>query len=154
MKKFLTIITVLIALLNISALTVSAEEYEYDFSEVYGSLSDEAREHMLSIGADSADANALSNLSFDNIMSEIEGIAADGQYGVRCNRKRLKPVARLCADCRNAYGHVRSGVRLGGVLRFGNRGRAGGGADRSKDNRAVFEYVFGNQHIGRTFAGH
>ena len=77
MKKFLTIITVLIALLNISALTVSAEEYEYDFSEVYGSLSDEAREHMLSIGADSADANALSNLSFDNIMSEIEGVAAD-----------------------------------------------------------------------------
>ncbi|WP_407724635.1 stage III sporulation protein AE [Ruminococcus sp. JL13D9] len=77
MKKFLTIITVLIALLNISALTVSAEEYKYDFSEVYGSLSDEAREHMLSIGADSADANALSNLSFDNIMSEIEGVAAD-----------------------------------------------------------------------------
>lgn len=67
-------------LLFCSAFSVSAEdnqEYEYDFSGVYDSLSEEAKQHMLSIGADSADSDALSNLSFDSIINEIENIASD-----------------------------------------------------------------------------
>lgn len=77
MKRFLIIFSVVFVLLLLSALTVNAEEYEYDFSGIYDSLSDEAKQHLLNIGADSADASALSNISFDSILGDIESIASE-----------------------------------------------------------------------------
>ncbi len=76
MKKLLTIITI-IPIILLSVTTVRAEETEYDFSEVYDSLSDEVRERMLDIGADSVDPASLSRLSFDSVMAEIESMAAE-----------------------------------------------------------------------------
>lgn len=80
MKKSIIIFTSFFILLFGSALTVNAvenSEYEYDFSGVYDSLSEDAKQHLLGIGADSADAASLSKLSFDSILKEIENIAAD-----------------------------------------------------------------------------
>ena len=54
---------------------VGAEE-NYDLSGVYNSLSDETREHLLSLGADSADADTLSQLSFEGILEEISRIGS------------------------------------------------------------------------------
>lgn len=78
MKKLASILIVFLVLLCVSAFAVSAEEeYEYDFSSVFESLSDEAREHLLGIGADGADANTLSNISFDSVMGELGSIASE-----------------------------------------------------------------------------
>ncbi len=81
MKKSVTFIIVFVILLLGSLLSVSAEEadtsVEYDFSELYESLSNEVRQSMINIGADSADAFILSELSFDSIMSEIQATAAE-----------------------------------------------------------------------------
>lgn len=82
MKKIVAFIIALAVLLSVSALEVSAEEsVEYDFSAVFESLSDEARGHLLNIGADSADAASLSDLSFNSVISEIEAIAAENSQG-------------------------------------------------------------------------
>ena len=80
MKKLGIIFIALFSLMILSVFSASAEEnveYEYDFSGVYNSLSEDAKQHMISIGADSADSASLSNLSFDSIISEIENIAAE-----------------------------------------------------------------------------
>lgn len=76
MKKAVVLLLIFL-LISISQITVKAEEYEYDFSGVYNSLSDEAKQSMIDIGADSADVNSLANLSFDSIMNEIEESAAE-----------------------------------------------------------------------------
>ena len=62
MKK-LIIIPVFIIAVCVSAFSVRAEEINYDMSGIYDSLSDDAKAHMLSLGADSADASDLSDLS-------------------------------------------------------------------------------------------
>ncbi|MBQ2537027.1 MAG: hypothetical protein II550_00960, partial [Ruminococcus sp.] len=46
-------------------------------SGIYDSLSDDAKAHMLSLGADSADASDLSDLSFDAVLAEIGKMAAE-----------------------------------------------------------------------------
>lgn len=76
MKKAGIFIIILLFLANLFSLTVHAEE-SYDLSGVYNSLSDEAKSHMLSLGADSADVNTLSQLSFEGVMNEIASIAAE-----------------------------------------------------------------------------
>ena len=76
MKK-LIIIPVFILAVCLSAFSVRAEEITYDMSGIYDSLSDEAKSHMLSLGADSADANGLSAVSFDSALSEIGKMAAE-----------------------------------------------------------------------------
>ena len=75
MKKLIIIPVIFFAVI-ISAITVRASEINYDMSGVYDSLSDEARAHMLALGADSADASALSDLTFDSVLDEIGKMAA------------------------------------------------------------------------------
>ena len=58
-------------------MTVHAAEKDYDLTGVYDSLSEEAKRHMLSIGADSAQPDALSALSFDGVMNEIASMAQE-----------------------------------------------------------------------------
>lgn len=77
MKKFIAILTAFIILTSLSVFSAAAESYEYDMSGVYNSLSDEARQRMIDIGAESADANTLSSISFDGIMNEIAEITAE-----------------------------------------------------------------------------
>ncbi len=77
MKKFIITLTVFSVLIFSSVITVYSADEEYDFSGIYGSLSEEAKQHLQNIGADSADASALSELSFDSILSEIESIASE-----------------------------------------------------------------------------
>lgn len=78
MKKILTVISVMIILICISPFTVNAEDgsMQYDLSEIYNSLSDEAKQSLENIGADSADVNKLSQLSFSSVVSEIANIAS------------------------------------------------------------------------------
>ena len=59
------------------ALNVHAAENEYDLTGVYDSLSEDAKRHMLSLGADSAQPDALSSLSFDGVLNEIASMAQD-----------------------------------------------------------------------------
>lgn len=76
MKKICVFLAVFIVLL-LSGAKVSAEEVTYDMSGVYNSLSDETKEHLLGIGADSPDALSLSGLSFENLGGELLSIAND-----------------------------------------------------------------------------
>lgn len=78
MKKVFTIIFTAAILIGISIFPASAEENTmlYDLSGVYDSLSDEARQSLKSIGADSADPNKLAEISFSSIIGEITNMAA------------------------------------------------------------------------------
>ena len=49
----------------------------YDYSGVYNSLSEEAASRMKGLGVSSADANALTKLSFEGIMGQLASIARD-----------------------------------------------------------------------------
>ena len=75
MKKLISVLCVLLALVSVSVTSVRAED-SYDLSGVYDSLSDEAKEHLLHLGADSADVGTLSALSFDDILDEITRIGS------------------------------------------------------------------------------
>ena len=75
MKKLLSVLCVVLLLCAAAVFSVRAEE-TYDLSGVYNSLSDETREHLLSLGADSADADTLSQLSFEGIFEEISRIGS------------------------------------------------------------------------------
>lgn len=80
MKKLTAILTALIIIFA-STFTVSAEDsqqyFEYDYSELYGSLSEDVKQRLIDIGADSADAFSLSELSFDSVINEIGSIASE-----------------------------------------------------------------------------
>ena len=73
--KILTVIIAALILLFSSVTQVGAEEY--DLSKVYNSLSDEARQSMQAIGADSADASALSDITPGSIAGEISRLASE-----------------------------------------------------------------------------
>ena len=73
--KFLVSLLAALALAVFSALSVGAAEDNYDMSAVYDALSDEALESLDRIGAGQADANLLSELSFEGIIGEISRIA-------------------------------------------------------------------------------
>lgn len=49
----------------------------YDYSGVYNSLSEEAASRIKGLGVSSADANALTKLSFEGIMGQLASIARD-----------------------------------------------------------------------------
>ncbi len=77
MKKILTVSSIIILLLCLSSISVNAEEnFIYDLTDLYNSLSDEAKQSLQNIGAESADANLLSNISFNSIINEISNIAS------------------------------------------------------------------------------
>lgn len=77
MKKLITVIAVIVFIFMLSVITANAEENTmlYDLSGIYNSLSDEARQSLNNIGANSADPNLLSDISFSSIVSEITNIA-------------------------------------------------------------------------------
>ena len=75
MKKLISVLGVLLALVSVSVISARAED-SYDLSGVYESLSDEAKEHLLRLGADSADVGTLSDLSFEDILDEITRIGS------------------------------------------------------------------------------
>lgn len=79
MKKIISVVFISAMLLVFSITTVNAEETTmlYDLSGVYNSLSDEARQSLENIGAGSADANELSEITFSKIIDEITSIAAN-----------------------------------------------------------------------------
>ncbi len=79
MKKTISVIMMILFLIMISSVSVSAEEtnFLYDLSSVYESLSEEAKESLHNIGAESADPNILSEISFSSIVAEILNIASD-----------------------------------------------------------------------------
>lgn len=83
MKKIITIFIISISLVIISTVAVNAEEnadessFLYDLSEIYNSLSDEAKQSLEDIGAASADPNALSEISFNSIVAEILDLAGE-----------------------------------------------------------------------------
>ena len=49
----------------------------YDYSGVYNSLSDEAASRMKELGVGSADANALTKLSFEGIMGQLASMTRE-----------------------------------------------------------------------------
>lgn len=77
MKKFLAILITSVMLIFLSVFSVSAEENTslYDLSGVYDSISDEVRQSLENIGADSAEPNKLSKITFSSIVEEIANIA-------------------------------------------------------------------------------
>ena len=77
MKKILTVFSIIILLICLSTIDVNAEEnFIYDLTDLYNSLSDGAKQSLQNIGAESADANVLSNISFNSIINEISNIAS------------------------------------------------------------------------------
>ena len=79
MKKLITVIISAVILVTVSTISVSAEEnsFIYDLTDLYSSISDETKESLDNIGAESADANLLSEITFDSIVSEIVNIASE-----------------------------------------------------------------------------
>lgn len=79
MKKIITVISVIVLFICISSITVNAEDSEmmYDLSGIYDNLSDEAKQSLKNIGADFADANKLSEISFSSIINETANIASE-----------------------------------------------------------------------------
>lgn len=77
MKKIVTVVVAALLLFMLATITVNAEDNNmlYDMSGVYNSLSDDARQSLNNIGANSADPNALSEISFSSIISEISRLA-------------------------------------------------------------------------------
>lgn len=82
-KKIITVISVIIILLSISIVSVNATDNNemFDLSGVYNSLSDEAKESLNNIGAESADAKSLSEISLSSIITEILNIASNNISG-------------------------------------------------------------------------
>ena len=95
MKRIIIVFFVAV-LCAFSVRAVYAEETLYDVSGIYDSLSDEAREHMLAIGADGADADSLSSLSFESILNEILAI---GSQNAQSPLKGLITVTAMLLIC-------------------------------------------------------
>ena len=55
--------------------SVSARAEEYDLSGIYDSLSDEVKNDMSKLGADSADVNSLGQISLDSVVSQLANTA-------------------------------------------------------------------------------
>lgn len=76
MKK-ITVAFAAILLLSFSVFKATAEEIAFDYSGVYNSLSPEVCEKLGELGLDSADANALSQLSFESVIAELAKTAGE-----------------------------------------------------------------------------
>lgn len=79
MKKILTVAFTAIIFIFGSIFSAQAEENTmlYDLSGVYNSLSDDAKQSLENIGADSADPKKLSEISFSDIVGEIANMASN-----------------------------------------------------------------------------
>ena len=78
MKKFIcALVLAALCLLPLALNTAYAEELAPDMTGIYNSLSEEARERLIDIGADSPDVQALAGISFDTIMREIGSVAGE-----------------------------------------------------------------------------
>lgn len=69
MKKLIVFIVVLFTLAFTQLFSAAA--VEYDLSGIYNSLSDEVKNGMSEIGADSADAASLKDISFEAVLSRL-----------------------------------------------------------------------------------
>lgn len=73
-RKIITVFVVFIAISMLSAASVNAQDIsdlEKSVDELMNSLSDEVRDDMSAIGADTTDLQALSGVSFESIMNLI-----------------------------------------------------------------------------------
>ncbi|HCA04419.1 MAG TPA: hypothetical protein DEO32_00825 [Ruminococcaceae bacterium] len=95
MKKILVFLVVLIAILLFAELRVSADSY--DMSEIYNSVSDEVKSSMKRIGADSADASALDDISFESVMSELAKTAENQSSAPLKSLIRITAVLLICS---------------------------------------------------------
>lgn len=79
MKKVFMAAVVIIMILISATNVKAADDYTmlYDMTEVYNSLSNEAKQSLSNMGASDADAQTLSEISFSSVMNEIADIAAD-----------------------------------------------------------------------------
>lgn len=78
MKKLFSVVITVFILVAFSTVTVSAEDDSnmiFDLSGIYDSLSDEVKQSLENMGIDNADADNMSNLSFDAIINEIASLA-------------------------------------------------------------------------------
>ena len=69
----------------------------YDFSGIYQSLSDEANRTLHELGVPSADANALSALSFENVMAALYKMAGGGLTAPLKGLVTMTAVLLLCS---------------------------------------------------------
>ena len=69
MKKFIVVTITAVVFICLSVFPAAAEENSmlYDLSGVYDSLSDDAKQSLENIGAESADPNSLSQISFSQL---------------------------------------------------------------------------------------
>ena len=69
----------------------------YDFSGVYQNLSDEASRALSELGVTSADADALSALSFENVMAALSKMAGSGMTAPLKGLITMTAVLLLCS---------------------------------------------------------
>ena len=69
----------------------------YDFSGVYQNLSDEASRALSELGVTSADADALSALSFENVMAALSKMAGSGMTAPLKGLLTMTAVLLLCS---------------------------------------------------------
>ena len=69
----------------------------YDFSGIYQSLSDEASRALNELGVTSADADALSALSFENVMAALSKMAGSGMTAPLKGLITMTAVLLLCS---------------------------------------------------------
>ncbi len=69
----------------------------YDFSGIYQNLSDEASRALNELGVSSADANALSALSFENVMEALSKMAGSGMTAPLKGLITITAVLLLCS---------------------------------------------------------
>lgn len=69
----------------------------YDFSGVYQNLSDEASRALSELGVTSADADALSALSFENVMAALSKMAGNGMTAPLKGLITMTAVLLLCS---------------------------------------------------------
>ncbi len=80
MKKLCSVIAVVvIVMLSVTTVKAADDDFSmlYDMTEVYNSLSDEAKQSLANMGASTADAQTMSSISFSSIMNEIADMASD-----------------------------------------------------------------------------
>lgn len=73
MKKLIIFTLVFFALTAFASVSAHAEEY--DLSGIYDSLSDDVKNDMSKLGADSADVNSLGRISLDSVVSQLANTA-------------------------------------------------------------------------------
>ena len=97
MKKFTAVLAVVLLLATAAVITASAEEITYDYSGVYNSLSQDAVNSLNALGIQSADAQALSSLSFEGVMTQLGNIAGENAAEPMRGLLTIVAVLLLCS---------------------------------------------------------